>query len=172
MHVNPKKLGVGGLLAAFSAVLIILGSVLESSSLFFIAAASFCVGVVIREWGLALGVLFFIASTLVNIIVAPNKFYCLTYGAMGLYLLFREWYVGRCPDYTAMKLWAGKYLIFNLIYLPSCYFLKDMLFSIEIEGLLWIPVILGGQVLLLVYEEAYIYFQNRRWGKLRGRLLE
>ena len=70
MHVNAKKIAVAGLLAAFSAVMLVLSSMIESSSLFFIAAASFCVGIVIREWGVGLGFGFLIASTFVNVIVS------------------------------------------------------------------------------------------------------
>ena len=51
MHVSGKKLAVSGLLAAFSVVLITLAAVIETSRLFFIAAASFCIGIVLREWG-------------------------------------------------------------------------------------------------------------------------
>ena len=78
MHVSGKKIAISGLLVAFSAVMLILSSVIETNSLFLIAAASFCVGIAIREWGIRFGMGFLIASTLVNVFVAPNKFYCLT----------------------------------------------------------------------------------------------
>ena len=62
MHVGAKKMATAGLLVAFSVVMMLLSSVIESSSLFFIAAASFCVGIAVREWGLRLGFAFLIAS--------------------------------------------------------------------------------------------------------------
>ena len=49
MHVEAKKMATAGLLVAFSVIMMILSSVIESSSLFFIAAASFCIGSVVRE---------------------------------------------------------------------------------------------------------------------------
>ena len=42
MHVGAKKIAVLGLLAAFSVLLIVLGAVIETSTLFFICGASFC----------------------------------------------------------------------------------------------------------------------------------
>ena len=91
MYVKAKKIALAGLIVAFSAVMVILSSIVETSSLFFIAASSFCVGIAIREWGVNLGVGFLVASSLVNFLVAPNKFYCFTFVAMGTYILAREW---------------------------------------------------------------------------------
>ena len=177
MHVNAKKIAVTGLLAAFSAVLLVLSSVVESSSLFFIAAASFCVGIVIREWGVGFGFGFLIASTFVNVIVSPNKFYCMTYAAMGLYLLLSEFLWEKIAAKERMKnrtltLWIGKYLIFNVIYVPVLLFFQELIFTKKITGVLWIAVFLAGQAALFVYDRAYVYFQGIVWGKLRVRLLE
>lgn len=52
MHVNARKIALSGVLAAFAVVLIVLGSIFETSTLFLLAAAAFCVGIVVREWGL------------------------------------------------------------------------------------------------------------------------
>ncbi|MBQ8558673.1 MAG: hypothetical protein IJ439_01620 [Tyzzerella sp.] len=177
MHVSAKKIAVTGLLAAFSAVVLVLSSVVESSSLFFIAAASFCVGIVIREWGAGFGFGFLIASTFVNVIVSPNKFYCMTYAAMGLYLLLSEFLwekiaAKECMKNRTLTLWIGKYLIFNVIYVPVLLFFQELIFTKKITGVLWIIVLLGGQAALLIYDRAYVYFQGMVWGKLRVRLLE
>ena len=46
MHVNAKKMAFTGVLAAFAVILLVLSAVIETSSLFLIAAAAFCVGIV------------------------------------------------------------------------------------------------------------------------------
>lgn len=177
MHVNAKKIAVAGLLAAFSAVMLVLSAVMESSSLFFIAAASFCVGIVIREWGVGFGLGFLIASTMVNLIVSPNKFYCATYVAMGLYLLLSEFLWEKVAAKEAVKnrtliLWIGKYVIFNVIYIPVLLFFQELIFTRKMTGFLWFAVFLAGQAALFIYDRAYVYFQGAIWGKLRARLLE
>ena len=63
MHVKAKKVATAGLLVAFTVVMIILSSLIETNTLFLIAAASFCVGIAIREWGVWFGFAFLIAST-------------------------------------------------------------------------------------------------------------
>lgn len=169
MHVNAKKIATAGLLAAFSAVLVVLASVIESSSLFFIAAASFCVGIALREWGIGLGAGYLVASTFVNLIVSPNKFYCLTFAAMGLYLLLVELF-GKKGNRRTAVLWVLKYVIFNCMYLPALVFFQELFFTKKITGILWVVVFLAGQAALFVYDEAYRYFQRVIWGKLRGKL--
>lgn len=176
MHVNAKKLALAGLLVAFSAVMMILGSVIETNSLFLIGAASFCVGIAIREWGLRMGTGFLIASLLVNFLIAPNKIYCLSYAAMGVYLLLDEWLWERIAEKDELRhrtlfLWIGKYVIFNCVFIPAIVFFQELFLVKEIRGVLLIAVVLAGQVVLFVYDRAYAYFQSMIWGKWRARFL-
>lgn len=177
MHVKAKKMATAGLLVAFSVVMLILSSVIETSSLFFIAAASFCVGIAICEWGIRFGFGFLVASIILNLLLAPNKLYCITFGGMGLYLLFSEmlweWIASkRVMSHRTVILWVGKYLIFNLIYLPILWFMPSLVFTKDITGGLEIILLLAGQVVLFVYDVAYRYFQSNVWGRLRTRLIE
>ena len=86
MHIKAKTMAFGGLLLALTVVCMALGSVIETSTLFLLAAASFFVGIVIREFGLKAGAAFYIAAVLLGFITAPNKFYVLTFAAWGLYI--------------------------------------------------------------------------------------
>lgn len=58
MHVNAKKTAVSGLLMALSVLLLVLSGVLDFSTLFFLAAAAFFVGIIIKEYGLGYGAAF------------------------------------------------------------------------------------------------------------------
>ena len=55
MHVNAKKTAISGLLMALSVVLIVLSGILDFSTLFFLAAAAFFVGIIIKEYGIGYG---------------------------------------------------------------------------------------------------------------------
>lgn len=162
MFLDAKKIAFSGLLSAFTVVLMYLSSLIESSSLFFIAAASFCVGIIIQKTNLAVGAAFYVASALLNFLVAPNKMHCITFAAMGLYILLTEWLWKKIADAEVMtnrnqKLWIGKYIIFNLIYIPVLWFTKEFM-GINVF-ILWA----AGQVGIFVYDYAYRYFQ--RWAK-------
>ena len=86
MHVKAKTLAFGGLLLALTVIFMSLGSIIETSTLFLLTAASFFVGIVVREFGLKAGAAFYLAAVLLGFIIAPNKFYVLTFTAMGLYI--------------------------------------------------------------------------------------
>lgn len=177
MHVNAKKIAAAGLLAAFVVVMMILSSTIETNSLFFIAAASFCVGITIREWGIRFGAGFLIASIILILFLAPNKMYCITFAGMGIYLLLVEWLWERIANseemkQRAVKLWIGKYVIFNMIYIPVLCFLPSLIVAKKITGILFIAVWAAGQIALFVYDRAYLYFQASVWGKLRMKLVK
>ena len=177
MHVGAKKMATAGLLVAFSIVLMLLSSVIETSSLFFIAAASFCVGIAVREWGLRIGFAFLIASVGLNFLVVPGKLYCFTLAGMGLYIWISEWLWKRVAEAKTLKhrnaiLWIGKYIIFNLLYVPVLFLAPQILITAKINGLSAIILLLFGQLVLFVYDVAYRYCQANVWGRVRGRLLK
>lgn len=176
MHVSGKKLAVSGLLAAFSVVLITLAAVIETSSLFFIAAASFCIGIVLREWGVLYGSAFYIATVFLGLLVAPEKMYCITYAGMGAWLVGTEWLwqvIARQKkvEHRTVFLWLGKYVIFNVLYIPALIFMPQLLIKREMGLRLFVILLLAGQVALWIYDRAHMYMQVSIWGKFRRKLM-
>ena len=176
MHVKAKTLAFGGLLLALTVVFMALGSVIETSTLFLLAAASFFVGIVIREFGLRIGAAFYIAAVMLGFITAPNKFYVFTFTAMGFYIWGIEavWrWLEKRPQYKNRRaiFWMAKYVIFNIVYIPGVFLFRDLLFGQAISDTVLIGVLAGGQIGLFVYDRAYEYVQAHVWGRLRGRIL-
>ena len=66
MHIKTKRIALAGVLGAFVVVLLVLSTMIESNTLFFVAAASFCVGIVIREWGLLNGAIFLLSCIVLS----------------------------------------------------------------------------------------------------------
>ena len=176
MHVKAKTVAFGGLLLALTVVFMALGSIIETSTLFLLAAASFFVGIVVREFGLKAGAAFYLAAVLLGFITAPNKFYVLTFTAMGFYIWGIEavwrWFEKR-PRYGNIRMifWISKYVIFNIVYIPIVIAFRDLLFARAVSDMLLIGVIIGGQIGLFVYDKAYEYVQVHIWGKMRGRVM-
>ena len=138
MHVKAKTMAFSGLLLALTVIFMVLGSVIETSTLFLLAAASFCVGIIIREFGLRIGAAFYAAGVILGFITAPNKFYVFTFAAMGLYIWGREaawrWIVRHVREEksrTAFLLF--KYGIFNLVYPDRCYFQRNVICKSSID---------------------------------------
>lgn len=176
MHVKAKTMAFGGLLLALTVVFMALGSIIETSTLFLLAAASFFVGIAVREFGLRVGAAFYIAAVLLGFITAPNKFYVITFAAMGFYIWGIEAVWRWLEKRHAMKkrnlfFWVSKYVIFNIMYIPIVFVFRDLLFTQAISDTVLAGVIAGGQVGLFIYDRAYDYVQAHVWGKMRGRII-
>ena len=171
MHVGAKKVAMAGVLSALSVVLLCLAALVEMSSLFFIAASSFCVGISIRKWGLIYGFAFWVATTVVAIFVVPNKIYCVTFAAMAIYLLGSEWLWRLVAEKEKLKhrnlwFWIGKYLLFNAMYIPTLIYFPKLLVAGKMNGLIFVVFVLGGQVALFFYDVAHSYIQNSIGAKM------
>lgn len=174
MHINKdsKKIAIGGMLMALAVLCIVLSGIIRFNTLFLLAAASFFVGVAIRESGLAAGMAFYVGAVLLGILLAPQKMYCVTFAAMGGYILGAEWMfrlAGRRKKGRKVLLWAGKILVFNLFYLPALFIFPRSIFAEGIKGG-WLWAAVGaGQVLFWIYDRAYEYFLTVLWEGIRGR---
>ena len=176
MLINAKTVAFGGLMLALTEVCIALGSVIETNTLFLLAAASYLVGIVIRETNLRIGSGFWLAGVILGILIAPNKFYVFSYAAMGLYILLIEiaWnQIGKMQEKVPrMKVfWCVKSLIFNLIYITTLFVGKELLFVGDISWKAIILFLIAGQIALIIYDKAYEYVQRQIWSKVRGRLM-
>ena len=175
MHVKAKKMAFGGLLLALTIVCMVLGSVIESNTLFLLAAASYFVGIIIRETGMRTGAAFYIAAVLLGFIVAPNKIYVVSFAAMGFYILAAEQacvMLGRTEARVNRKalFWAIKYIIFNILYIPALIVFQQLLFGRNLSPAWMAGLIAAGQAGLWIYDRAYDYVQRHIWSKLRKRL--
>ena len=100
----------------------------------FAGSSGIFVGIVIREFGLRTGVAFYLAAVLLGFLVTPNKFYVITFAAMGFYIWGIEavWiFLAKRPQmgHRMGIYWFAKYVIFNLVYLPCLFGFRSMLFQ-------------------------------------------
>ena len=176
MHVKGKMMAFCGLFLALSVVCMSLGSVIETNTLFLLAAASFFVGIVIREFGMKAGAAFYVADVLLGFLIAPNKFYVFSFAAMGLYIVIIEeaWrFLGRSASTQSPALfWAVKYVVFNVNVTFRCWCFLMRFFSEERNCLFAMTagIWLAGQIALFLYDRAYEYVQSHVWTKIRGRM--
>ena len=172
MSVNAKKLAFLSLLLSFDVLLIILSGILEFNTLFLLAAASFCVGIAIRESSKQLGFGFYLGSILLSLLLAPNKLYCITYAAMGLYIVVIEFVFDkliRISDlrYRRKAFWLIKYIVFNLMLIPILLLMPKLIYEGDLNLRILGVLCLVAQILLFIYDKAYDYFQSTVWNKVR-----
>jgi len=174
MHVNAKKTAFSGLMLALCVICIVLSGVLEFNTLFLLAVAAFSVGIIVRESGLKYGVAYLVAAVILGFVMAPNKLYCITFAAMGLYILLDEviwiWvqkFTTKVKINSRICIWAGKYLVFNIMYIPILIFFPKLLFAGELSRTFMLTAFFAGQAILFIYDKAYDYFQTNIWSKYR-----
>lgn len=177
MSLNSRKIAFLGLLLAFCVILVVLGSVVETSTLFFLAAASFCVGIAFREFGSRLGGGFYAGSVILGLLISPNKLYCATFAAMGFYIAATEILWERLDGIKQVVnrkqlLWGLKYLVFNLMFVPAVLLLPQLFYQGDISAAVTIAILAAGQIVLFIYDQAYRYFQHSVWGKWRHRIIK
>lgn len=175
MHVKSKKIAVLGLLLAIAVIMIVLSGTIEMNTLFFLAGASFCVGIAVREYGIQMGIAFFLASVILGFLLAPNKIYCITYTIMSLYILLSEivWFwLCKVPKINnPLKVFKVlKYIIFNILYIPSVLIAPKLFYEGAINIWVMAGIIVGGQIGLFLFEKVYCYFQSQIWEKFRKNL--
>ena len=194
MHLKAKKLAFSGIALALCIIFMVLGSVIESNTLALLALASFSVGIITCEFGVRYGVAYLAAAIILGFLIAPNKFYCLTFAAMGLYILLDEvlWMIlnrvkmkqqkinfqtsdlHQKADKWSVLMWIAKWLIFNAMYVPIILIFPAFLFTGKLaqyhtaKGIML--VLLLGQIVWLIYDRVYDYFQRVIWNKYRKKL--
>ena len=179
LHVKSKQMAWCGIIMAITVILQIVSGIIETSSLFFLAAASFLTGCVERKYGVKLAAAFSAGAFILGLILAPEKLYCFTFLGFSIYVMVAEFFRKNTvynSDFT--KKHFKEYLIKGIIYhilLIIALVLSfkitgiDIIFSETlIENVEKMPVavvaaagIICAEIIWLVFDKAYIFFQNR-----------
>lgn len=153
-----KKIAYGGMLLALNIILLFMINIIPNNTIFFMGLASLIVSIVIMEWGIKTGIVFYMGSVLLGFLVLSNKVhwlvYAVTFAAYGIvkYLIERD--RPMIVEYF-LKLIYANVAIFALYF--------------SLRQIVYIPMniilISGFQVIFLVYDYAYsifIDYYNRR----------
>lgn len=163
-----KKIAMLGMMAAISAVLLILGTLISVNTVFFTALASFLVGIMVVRYGFGSGLMLYLGAALLDLLLNPDKFHIFLYLAMagfvlvgeGSYKLFEK----RIPDpkkRNGIHLMC-RILVFFAGYVPLVIWLPRLFLTGEAVKFLlnesWITwAMLGaGVVAFIVYDFAYL----------------
>lgn len=151
MYVRAKDITFLGILLAIAVILVYAGMIIETSTLFFLCAASCCLGIAIVQYGKRLGLGFFIACTVLTFILIANKMYCFTLASMNLYILLAECFMDRFPKAFRYV----KYILFNLIFIPVLILVPELIYVGTLNRMVLIGLWIGGQLIFTIYDYAY-----------------
>ncbi len=172
MHVKSKEIAWGGIMMALAAILIALSGVIESSSLFLLAAASFLTGMVERRISIKASILFMAGAFLVGFFIAPQKLYCFTFAGFSVYVALAEFFRKRNGG---VAVWIAKGACYHIL-LATALVLIKYFFGFDTYGILgrlggvtafsFIIAAAAAEALWIIFDRAYIFFMNRYGDRL------
>lgn len=195
LHLKSGQVAWCGVVMAITVILQILAGVIETSSFFMLAAASFLSGCAERKFGIKTAVGFSIGAVILGFILAPQKLYCFTYAGFCIYVLVAEYFrkkqISNENSGSHEKKNFKEYLKFQYIVKGFTYhslLIVAAFVSVKISGLefvftpefieklksmpIYIVVIAGVivvELLWVVFDKAYIFFQERYGAIVCGR---
>lgn len=178
MLLKSKDIAFVGILMAIGVILVTVGGYFEGSTLFFLAAASFLAGIVQRNLSVAASAAFLAGTTILSFFLAPQKLYCATFLAFGIYIILAEYMEKTAAEKKKRVFaWVLKAILFNTLF-AAALFTVQKLFGLEIlfggkafsflqdyRLFFWIAVIACAEIFWIIFDRAYFYFQNR-YGRL------
>lgn len=171
LHIKSEEAAWGGIMMAFAVILIVLSGVIEQSSLFLLAAASFITGLFQRRFSVKASIAFIVGTFLVGFFLAPQKLYCFTFAGFSIYILVSEYLRGKKVSGIVNILIKGIcYHILLIVAIISVnYFIGfDLLFTdkwikklSKIPALFAIAAVIAVEALWIIFDKAYTFFQTR-----------
>ena len=155
---NSSFVALGGIATALSFVCLLVSSFAPSFKLILISMSSVIVGVLICAGGNKLGVVHYIAVSVLAILFLPNKSMAVMYVvALGNYPLLKK-HIERI--FSIVYRWATKFLLFNLYIVLCCGVAKYLLgFEFLYDDYVHIIMVwLLGFMYFFVYDRSYMTF--------------
>ena len=185
LHLKSKQVAWCGVIMAIAVILQICAGVIETSSFFLLALASFLAGCVERKFDIKTAAVFCSGAVVLGVILAPQKLYCFTYAGFCVYVLAAEYFRGKNGSIKnsdkAEKIMNNikiQYIIKGIIHhvlLIAAVFVSvkisglEIIFSADfIEKIKHMPVfavvfaaVIAAELLWFIFDRAYIFFQER-----------
>ena len=168
---KSKEVAWSGITMALTVILIVLSGVIESSSLFILALASFATGIVERKFSLRTGIAFTIGAALIGFFVAPQKLYVFTYLGFSIYVVVAEYF--RDKKIYGIKPFVIKGVLYHVLlaaavalvnyFIGFDVFLENSFINniSKIQILYYLVLFVFAEALWILFDKAYIFFQER-----------
>jgi len=164
MLLKSRDLAYLGVLLGLNQLFIILSSIIETNTIILMATAALIVGVVVVEFGGKAGIIFYLASCISGFFITFNKVEIITYiGFFGIYSIIKHYIETKINNkYISYALKIGS---FNLSLLLM-YSLAKLFISLPLRW--W--MILGGQILFIIYDYSFTMFITQYINSIRPKL--
>ncbi len=165
---KTKKIALNGILGAVAVICLLLAVIMPTSRISLYALSSFFVAVSIIESGARAGWLFYAATSLLALIIVPDKLGIVPYAIFfGLYGIIK-FYIEKL-DRIVLE-YILKFLFFNACMGIAVWAARD-LFGFPVSSKLpWWALIIALEVVFFIYDYVYTLFVAYYREKLRPKL--
>ena len=165
---DTKKIALNGILGALAVICLLLATVLPTNRLSFYALSSFFIAVSIIESGARSGWIFYFATSLLSVIVVPDKLgivpYAIFFGLYGLVKYYIEKLDKIIFEYIL------KFVFFNISAGIAVLTVSRLLeFELSMK-LPWWLLVIALEIVFFIYDIVYTLFINYYREKLKPRL--
>lgn len=110
-HTTASDLAFMGIMLAINQMLLYFGGMTTFNETFFLCSASIIIGIVVVEKGIKNGIVFFISSAMMAMIMMPNKLNALGYiFVLGIYTIVK-YYIEKIQDQRKEWIFKGVYFL-------------------------------------------------------------
>lgn len=151
-----KKISLNGIMLALIVVALFFATTLPTSRLSLYTISSFFVSIIIIEFGVKSGWIFFIASCILTLIVLPDKLGLLPYVFFfGIYGIIK-FYIEKLNKLIIEYIF--KIVFFNICMFSGLFLIKSfILSSVEIKFPLWI-IVIALELIFIMYDYIFTLF--------------
>ncbi|NJD03711.1 MAG: hypothetical protein FIA99_14200 [Ruminiclostridium sp.] len=162
------RIALGGILGAMAVICLFLAAVLPTGRISLYALSSFFISIVVIENGIKAGWLFYIATTLLAVILVPDKLEIIPYA-----IFFGAYGIIKCHIEKIGKLiieYIVKFAYFNLCMAAAILFIRQVFTESMKIQLPWWLIIAAFEVIFLIYDLVYTMLITYYKDKLRKKL--
>lgn len=165
---KTKRIALNGILGAVAVICLLLAVIVPTSRISLYALSSFFVAVSIIESGARAGWLFYAATSLLALIVVPDKLGIVPYAIFfGLYGIIK-FYIEKL-DRIVLE-YILKFVFFNACMGVAIWAVRDLFGFAVSSKFPWWVLIIAFEVVFFVYDYVYTLFVAYYRDKLRPKL--
>ena len=154
--INTKGMALSGILGALAVISLFFAAILPTSRLSLYVLSSFFISIIIIEYGIKPGWLFYVATSLLSVVLIPDKLgiipYIIFFGIYGIVKVYIEKINKIVLEYFL------KFAYFNICLFVAVYFIKNVFLENITVKLPWWLIIIALEIVFLIYDYVYTMF--------------
>lgn len=153
---SSKRISLGAMISVLSIILLYMTTILPTARIFLVSLASFLAAILIIEAGMRTAMISFISTSLLGLLLVPNKMLMIPYVTfLGYYGIVKS-HIESLNNFGLE--WVIKIVLFNLALMLNYILLIQILgISIVLPFSIWLVAIMM-QVLFVIYDYVFSLF--------------